>query len=46
LQLFLRGNVITLDGEAEAVAAAAVVVRELSTSSSRATRSPRGRSPR
>ena len=29
-QLFLRGNVITLDGEAEAVAAAAVVVRELS----------------
>ena len=29
-ELFLRGNVITLDGEAEAVAAAAVVVRELS----------------
>ena len=29
-KLFLRGNVITLDGEAEAVAAAAVVVRELS----------------
>ena len=29
-QLYLRGNVITLDGEAEAVAAAAVVVRELS----------------
>ena len=27
--LFLRGNVVTLDGEAEAVAAAAVVVREL-----------------
>lgn len=27
--LFLRGNVITLDGEAEPVAAAAVVVREL-----------------
>ena len=29
-KLFLRGNVITLDGDAEAVAAAAVVVRELS----------------
>ena len=29
-ELFLRGNVITLDGDAEAVAAAAVVVRELS----------------
>ena len=29
-ELFLRGNVVTLDGEAEAVAAAAVVVRELS----------------
>jgi phosphate starvation-inducible PhoH-like protein len=29
-ELYLRGNVITLDGEAEAVAAAAVVVRELS----------------
>ena len=29
-KLYLRGNVITLDGEAEAVAAAAVVVRELS----------------
>ncbi|MEP6953745.1 MAG: PhoH family protein [Solirubrobacteraceae bacterium] len=29
-KLFLRGNVITLDGEAEAVAAAVVVVRELS----------------
>jgi len=29
-KLFLRGNVITLDGEAEAVTAAAVVVRELS----------------
>ncbi|HEX5925349.1 MAG TPA: PhoH family protein, partial [Baekduia sp.] len=29
-ELFLRGNVITLDGEAEPVAAAAVVVRELS----------------
>ena len=28
--LFLRGNVVTLDGEPEAVAAAAVVVRELS----------------
>src|SRR5213076_3544685 len=28
--LFLRGNVVTLDGDAEAVAAAAVVVRELS----------------
>jgi phosphate starvation-inducible PhoH-like protein len=28
-QLFLRGNVITLDGDAEAVGAAAVVVREL-----------------
>ena len=28
--VFLRGNVITLDGDAEAVAAAAVVVRELS----------------
>jgi phosphate starvation-inducible PhoH-like protein len=28
--LFLRGNVVTLDGEAESVAAAAVVVRELS----------------
>ena len=28
--LFLRGNVVTLDGEAEAVAAAALVVRELS----------------
>jgi phosphate starvation-inducible protein PhoH and related proteins len=27
--LFLRGNVVTLDGEAEAVAGAAVVVREL-----------------
>ena len=27
--LFLRGNVVTLDGDAEAVAAAAVVVREL-----------------
>jgi phosphate starvation-inducible PhoH-like protein len=27
--LYLRGNVVTLDGEAEAVAAAAVVVREL-----------------
>jgi phosphate starvation-inducible protein PhoH and related proteins len=29
-KLYLRGNAITLDGEAEAVAAAAVVVRELS----------------
>jgi phosphate starvation-inducible protein PhoH and related proteins len=29
-KLYLRGNVITLDGEAEAVAAASVVVRELS----------------
>ena len=29
-KLYLRGNVITLDGDAEAVAAAAVVVRELS----------------
>jgi phosphate starvation-inducible PhoH-like protein len=29
-ELFLRGNVITLDGSPEAVAAAAVVVRELS----------------
>jgi phosphate starvation-inducible protein PhoH and related proteins len=29
-ELFLRGNIITLDGDAEAVAAAAVVVRELS----------------
>ena len=29
-RLYLRGNVITLDGDAEAVAAAAVVVRELS----------------
>jgi phosphate starvation-inducible protein PhoH and related proteins len=29
-ELFLRGNVITLDGDAESVAAAAVVVRELS----------------
>jgi phosphate starvation-inducible PhoH-like protein len=28
-QLFLRGNVITLDGDAEVVAAAATVVREL-----------------
>ena len=28
-ELFLRGNVVTLDGEAEAVASAAVVVREL-----------------
>jgi phosphate starvation-inducible PhoH-like protein len=28
-KLYLRGNVITLEGEAEAVAAAAVVVREL-----------------
>ena len=28
--LFLRGNVVTLDGDAESVAAAAVVVRELS----------------
>ncbi len=28
-QLFLRGNVITLDGDAEAVAGAATVVREL-----------------
>src|SRR4051812_49857326 len=28
--LFLRGNVVTLDGDAEAVAAAALVVRELS----------------
>ena len=28
--VFLRGNVLTLDGEAEAVAAAAAVVRELS----------------
>src|SRR4051794_18745118 len=28
-ELFLRGNVITLDGEAETVAAAATVVREL-----------------
>ena len=28
--LYLRGNVVTLDGEAEAVAAAALVVRELS----------------
>jgi len=27
--LFLRGNVITLDGDAEAVAAAAVIVREI-----------------
>jgi hypothetical protein len=27
--LFLRGNVVTLDGDAEAVASAAVVVREL-----------------
>ncbi len=29
-KLYLRGNVITLDGDAEAVAAAGVVVRELS----------------
>ncbi len=29
-QLFLRGNLVTLDGEAEAVAAAATMVRELS----------------
>ncbi|CAA9508764.1 MAG: Phosphate starvation-inducible protein PhoH, predicted ATPase [uncultured Solirubrobacteraceae bacterium] len=29
-ELFLRGNVITLDGEAEAVAAAATMIRELS----------------
>ncbi|MGZ4267844.1 MAG: PhoH family protein [Solirubrobacteraceae bacterium] len=29
-KLYLRGNVITLDGDAESVAAAAVVVRELS----------------
>ena len=29
--LFLRGNVVTLDGDAEAVAAAATVIRELST---------------
>jgi phosphate starvation-inducible PhoH-like protein len=29
-KLYLRGNVITLDGDAEAVAAAAIVVRELS----------------
>jgi phosphate starvation-inducible protein PhoH and related proteins len=29
-KLYLRGNVITLDGDAETVAAAAVVVRELS----------------
>jgi len=28
--LFLRGNVVTLDGDAEAVAAAATVIRELS----------------
>src|SRR5206468_11206698 len=28
--LFLRGNLVTLDGDAESVAAAAVVVRELS----------------
>jgi phosphate starvation-inducible protein PhoH and related proteins len=28
-ELFLRGNVVTLDGDAEAVAAAALVVREL-----------------
>src|SRR3954452_25516414 len=28
--LYLRGNVVTLDGDAEAVAAAALVVRELS----------------
>jgi phosphate starvation-inducible PhoH-like protein len=28
-ELYLRGNVVTLDGEAEGVAAAAVVVREL-----------------
>jgi phosphate starvation-inducible PhoH-like protein len=28
-ELFLRGNVVTLDGEAEAVASAALVVREL-----------------
>ena len=29
--LFLRGNVVTLDGDAEAVASAATVIRELST---------------
>ena len=29
-EIFLRGNVVTLDGEAEAVQAAATVVRELS----------------
>ena len=29
-QMFLRGNVITLDGDAEAVAASATVIRELS----------------
>jgi phosphate starvation-inducible protein PhoH and related proteins len=29
-ELYLRGNVVTLEGDAEAVAAAAVVVRELS----------------
>jgi phosphate starvation-inducible PhoH-like protein len=28
--LYLRGNIVTLDGDAEAVAAAAIVVRELS----------------
>jgi phosphate starvation-inducible protein PhoH and related proteins len=30
-ELFLRGNVVTLDGDAEAVAQAATVIRELST---------------
>jgi phosphate starvation-inducible PhoH-like protein len=29
-ELFLRGNVVTLDGDAEAVASAAIVIRELS----------------
>ena len=43
--VFLRGNVVTLDGDAEAVAAAATVVaRARRARSSRATRSPRARS--
>ena len=42
--VFLRGNVVTLDGDEAAVEAAATVVHELPSSSSRGTRSPPGRS--
>ena len=44
--VFLRGNVLTLDGEPEAVDAAAAVVRELSELIGQGMRSPRARSRR